>query len=187
VRPPPLQAIDGLAAIGLDELDAVAALRRRFDAKYLLSRDALPGLLERLAPTHRVLEIEGGRAFEYRTTYFDTPELGAFRDHLQGRRRRLKVRVRHYAHTDDCFLELKLRGPHGATIKRRQPCDARLRDRLDADSLAALARWVDEANRRRRRRSARPSRSCTRAYARGPHGGRAADPRRRPPDAEAGR
>jgi hypothetical protein len=72
MRPPPLQATDGLAAIGLDELDAVAALRRSFDAKYLLSRDALPELLERLAPTHRVLEIEGGRAFEYRTTYFDT-------------------------------------------------------------------------------------------------------------------
>jgi hypothetical protein len=145
MRRHPLQDADGLSDIGLDELDAVAALRRRFDAKYLLSRHALPELLERLGPTHRVLEIERLRSFEYRTTYFDTPELEAFRHHLQGRRRRLKVRVRHYVDSGRCSFELKLQGPRGSTVKHRLPCDPELRQGLRAESLTALARWVGGA------------------------------------------
>ena len=131
--------------MGLEALDAAAALRRRFDTKYLLPRVALDRLLSCLEPTHRVLEVDGLRDFEYRTTYFDTEELEAFRDHLQGRRRRLKVRVRHYVDSGDCFLELKLRGAGGCTIKRRVPHDPSLPRSLTADGLAALERWVRSA------------------------------------------
>jgi hypothetical protein len=145
VPPRQLPEADRLQPIGLDALDAAAALRRRFDTKYLLSRTALVELMDRLESTHRVLEIDGLRNFEYRTTYFDTAELEAFRDHLQGRRRRLKVRVRHYVDTDACFFELKLRGPCGRTIKHRLPYDASMRRNLNADSLAALEEWVREA------------------------------------------
>jgi VTC domain len=148
VLPRQLPEAERLEPIGLDALDAAAALRRRFDTKYLLPRTALGELTRRLEPTHRVLEIEGLRDFEYRTTYFDTEHLGAFRDHVQGRRRRLKVRVRHYVETDACYFELKLRGPRGCTIKHRLPHEARLRRSLDADSRAALERWVrDEYDR----------------------------------------
>jgi hypothetical protein len=104
----PLQAAERLEPVGLEELDAAAALRRRFDTKYLMPREAAGELLARLAATHRVLEIGGLRAFEYRTTYFDTQELATFRDHLQGRRRRLKARVRRYVESGDCFFEVKL-------------------------------------------------------------------------------
>jgi hypothetical protein len=137
-----LRAADRLTPVGLDALDAVAPLRRRFDTKYLLSRAALVELMDRLKSTHRVLEIEGLRAFEYRTTYFDTQELAAFRNHLQGRRRRLKIRVRQYVETDACFLELKLRDSRGRTLKHRLPYQAGLRHSLNADSRAALERWV---------------------------------------------
>jgi hypothetical protein len=142
VPSPQLPAADRLTPIGLDALDAVAPLRRRFDTKYLLSHAALVELMDRLKSTHRVLEIEGLRAFEYRSTYFDTHELAAFRDHLQGRRRRLKIRVRHYVETDACFLELKLRDSRGRTIKHRLPYHAELRRSLNTDSRAALERWV---------------------------------------------
>jgi hypothetical protein len=142
---PSLPGAERLDPIGLETLDAAAALRRRFDVKYLLPRDAVSDLLAHLRPTHRILELNGLRQFDYRTTYFDTEELGAFRDHLQGRRRRLKVRVRHYVDAGDCFLELKLRGARDCTIKRRAPHDRRVPRSLSADSLALLERWVRDA------------------------------------------
>jgi hypothetical protein len=145
VRPRPLPEAERLEPIGLESLDATAALRRRFDIKYLLSREAVVELLSRLEQTHRVLDIDGLRDFEYRTTYFDTPELGAFRDHIQGRRRRLKARVRHYAETGACFFELKLRGPRESTIKRRLPHAVGLHHQLTPESLATLEQWVRDA------------------------------------------
>jgi VTC domain len=142
-RQPP--GAERLEPVGLEALDAAAALRRRFDTKYLLPRDALGELLERLRPTHRMLEIEGLREFRYRTTYLDTEELATFRDHVQGRRRRLKARVRRYVDSGDCFLELKLRGPRDCTIKRRLAHDPALGASLPAEALAALDGWVRAA------------------------------------------
>lgn len=138
-----LRGAERLEPVGLETLDAAAALRRRFDTKYLLPRDAVAELLERLRPTHRVLEIDDLRAFEYRTTYFDTPELTTFRDHLQGRRRRLKTRVRRYVELGDCYFELKLRGPRNCTVKRRLAQDPALAGSLAAESVAALQDWVE--------------------------------------------
>jgi VTC domain len=149
VRRPLLPAGERLEPIGLEALDAAAALRRRFDTKYLLPRHALDALVTRLEPTHRVLEIHGLRDFEYRTTYFDTGDLAAFRDHLKGRRRRLKVRVRRYVESRGCFFEVKLRGPREATVKRRVRHDPASPRCLDAASLSALDRWVREAYGRR--------------------------------------
>jgi hypothetical protein len=57
-----LPGAERLEPVGLAALDAAAALRRRFDTKYLLPRDAVGELLERLRPTHRVLEIDGLRS-----------------------------------------------------------------------------------------------------------------------------
>ena len=88
---------DGLAPISLAELDATSALRRRVDVKYLVPAAALVLLAERLAATHRVLEVGGERRFTYRTTYFDSAGLLTAREHLQGRRRRFKCRRREYA------------------------------------------------------------------------------------------
>jgi hypothetical protein len=140
-----LPGAERLEPIGLEALDAAAALRRRFDTKYLLPRDAVGELLERLRPTHRMLEIDGLRGFRYRTTYLDTDGLSTFRDHVQGRRRRLKARLRRYVESGDCFLELKLRGPRDCTIKRRLPHDPALGASLSAESLDALERWVQAA------------------------------------------
>lgn len=140
--PRQLPGAERLQPVGLEALDAAAALRRRFDVKYLMPRDAVAELLERLRPTHRVLEIDGLRAFEYRTTYFDTPELTTFRDHIQGRRRRLKARVRRYVELGDCYFELKLRGPGNCTVKRRLAHDPALARCLTTESAAALQGWV---------------------------------------------
>jgi hypothetical protein len=111
--------LDALPPIGLAELDACAALRDRVDVKYVAGTDVLPALAELLAPTHRALEIGGRRTFAYATTYFDTPELGSYRDHLQRRRRRFKCRVRSYLDAGADVLEVKARGARGATVKSR--------------------------------------------------------------------
>ena len=143
--PRQLPGAELLQPVGLEPLDAAAALRRRFDAKYLVPRDAVAELFERLRPTHRVLEVDGLRSFEYRTTYFDTAELATFRDHVQGRRRRLKARVRLYVELGHCFFELKLREARNCTVKRRLAHDPALPRSLTAESVAALQGWVEAA------------------------------------------
>lgn len=114
------EAVRRLRPVRLAELDAVA-LPVRTDRKHLVPRTALPALLERLAPTHAVLEIAGRRWFAYDSVYFDTEDLEAARAHVQGRRRRFKCRSRAYLDTGGCWLELKEKGPRGETVKHRRP------------------------------------------------------------------
>jgi hypothetical protein len=72
----------------------------------------------------------------YHSLYFDTPSLRGYRTTAQGRRRRFKVRVRTYEDTGARFLEVKTRGPRGATVKERLEYDGAPRDRLTAMGLA---------------------------------------------------
>ena len=115
--PSPSLPVDALAPIGLEELAAVAGLQDRVDVKHVVPRATACALLEALAPTHRVLEVAGRRTFTYATTYFDTLDLRCARDHLQGRRRRFKVRTRHYVESDLRVVEVKLKGVRGRTVK----------------------------------------------------------------------
>jgi hypothetical protein len=135
---PPYRFADALPAIGLPELEAAAGLQDRVDTKYLMPVGALAELAERLRDTHAALEIDARRAFRYRTTYFDTPELRTFRDHLQQRRRRFKCRSREYVDSGLCTFEVKLKGPRGRTVKFRMAYDQALRDELSRPALAFL-------------------------------------------------
>ena len=111
-----------LDPVGLDEVLAHADLQTRLDRKYLLPLEILERLLDGLAGTHRVLEVDGRRDFGYRSTYYDTPDLRCLREHLQGRRRRFKCRKRRYVESDRSMLELKLKGARGATVKNAVAC-----------------------------------------------------------------
>jgi hypothetical protein len=122
-RPPP---------ISLDELNERAALQRRSDNTYLVPVDALGGLLDQLAGTHQILEIDGERLFEYESTYFDTASLDSFRDHARERRPRFKARTRCYVATGDCFFEVKVKREDGETVKRNIEYDPERRTRLEA-------------------------------------------------------
>lgn len=135
---PPIPGLDALAAVSLHELDAAAALRSRFDAKYLVDVDLLPGLVQLLAREHAVLEIDGRRAFTYRTAYFDTPHLTSYHEHVQGRRLRFKARVRHYVETDTRVFEVKMCMGGGRTDKQRVPHDEAPAQTLSPDALAFL-------------------------------------------------
>ena len=115
----PDELIKAFDSVSLEELDERAALLRRVDNKYAVERDRFAQLLERLRDDHQVLEIDGKRAFAYCTTYFDTPELRCFVDHLEDRRPRFKARTRLYQDTGYCVFEIKLKGEDGETDKRQ--------------------------------------------------------------------
>jgi CotH kinase protein/VTC domain len=141
----PVQLAESFPAIGLAELDAAAALRDRVDAKYVVPIERFAELAPRLCGTHSVLEIDGRRAFRYRTTYFDTAELRAYRDHLQQRRRRYKCRSREYVDSGACSFEVKLKGPRGRTIKHRMAYDSDLRDEISEPALEFVRDCLERA------------------------------------------
>jgi hypothetical protein len=116
-----LAATSRMPPISLAQVLEHAALDTRTDLKYVLPLNAFPALLARLGPGLRVLEIHGRRMFGYRSVYFDTPDLLSYRQHLQGNRRRFKVRTRTYLDSADCVLEVKIKGPRSATVKYRTP------------------------------------------------------------------
>ncbi|MFN3938110.1 MAG: polyphosphate polymerase domain-containing protein [Gemmobacter sp.] len=129
----------GFAPVALHELEAHAAMLERLDNKYVVPFAVLDRLADRLAETFHVLEIDGTRSFRYATTYFDTPDRRAYFDHLQGRRRRCKVRVRRYLDANQSFVEIKLKDRRDTTVKRRFCTDPRTYPLLDPSRFARIA------------------------------------------------
>lgn len=107
----------GFEPVGLDLVVESANLAQRVDRKYLVDTQTVRRLLGGLMETHRVLEIDRRRTTTYSTTYFDTPSLTSCRAHVQGRRRRWKVRSRMYVEDNLCRVEVKTRSGRGLTIK----------------------------------------------------------------------
>lgn len=105
--------------VSLDEINTRASLVTRVCRKYLVPTEALPGILAESGEKLGILTIGGRDSFRYSSTYFDTPGLGSFRAHRQGRRRRYKARVRTYVDTGTRLFEVKLKGVRGRTDKVR--------------------------------------------------------------------
>jgi len=129
-----LAATSRMPPAGLAEVLEHAALDTRTDLKYVLPLHAFPALLDRLDPGLRVLEIHGRRMFGYRSVYFDTPDLLSYHQHLQGNRRRFKVRTRTYVDSADCVLEVKVKGLRSATVKYRNPHPAEQSHHLNGNA-----------------------------------------------------
>jgi hypothetical protein len=127
-----------LPSVDLGTLDAAAALLTRTDRKYVVPIATFERLLDGLNGW-RALEIDGRRLFGYTSTYFDTLDLATYRAHLQGRRRRFKVRVRQYVDSGDCLLEVKRKGLRGVTVKERAAHQAWRRFELGPDGHAFVA------------------------------------------------
>lgn len=116
--PAPLP-IARFAPVELAELLAEAELLTRVDRKYLLDERAASALVGALDPRTRVLTIGDETRFGYASTYFDTPDLLSYRQSAHGRRRRFKVRTRHYLDAGAAFVEVKVRGRRDTTVKER--------------------------------------------------------------------
>ena len=122
-----------LETITLESLVELAALQTRVDRKYVLSASDAEVVLDTLDPSTRILEIDGQRASNYESVYFDTPELLSYRMAAHGRRRRFKLRTRSYVDTAESYLEMKTRGARGTTVKDRLPYTMHDRDALTHD------------------------------------------------------
>jgi hypothetical protein len=112
--------VGALPGIDLPTLDAGAALLTRVDRKYVVPVATFERLVHALDGSWTALEIDGRRLFGYSSVYFDTDDFVTYRSHLQGRRRRYKVRIRRYVDSDDCMLEVKRKGLRGVTVKERR-------------------------------------------------------------------
>ncbi|QFZ24307.1 polyphosphate polymerase domain-containing protein [Saccharothrix syringae] len=137
---PLTRALARLSPVGLAELVDRAALQTRVDRKYLVPTEALPGLLERVAPHARALDVDGRRTFRYESVYFDTPRLASYHCAAYRRRRRFKVRTRTYVDSAECWLEVKISGARGSITKHRLPYAAR-----DSGTVHPGRDFVDEA------------------------------------------
>ncbi len=105
--------------LGLEELNAKAALLERTDSKYVLNQAQLERLLQFAQPNFEVLCINGLTEFAYRSVYFDSATLATFKHHNQGRRNRIKVRRRIYMDGGGEYFEVKLKGVRNKTHKYR--------------------------------------------------------------------
>ena len=114
-----MSRLDALEPISLEELTERASLLTRVDRKYLVPLADLDAVLGDLGGETRVLEIEGQRASEYRSVYFDTVGLDSYLAAARRRRRRFKIRTRTYVDSEQCYLEVKTRGGRSLTVKER--------------------------------------------------------------------
>jgi hypothetical protein len=130
-----LGAFEGVSLKGLDER---AALLRRIDNKYAVTREQFAQLAQRLGRDHQVLDIDGRRKFAYSTTYFDTPDLRCFVDHIEDRVPRFKARSRLYEDSGHCVFEVKLKRSPDETDKRQIDYAERDRRRLTEAAMECL-------------------------------------------------
>jgi VTC domain len=142
---PLAQVAASFAPVPLAVVDQQATLATRSEQKYILDATTFDRLIGEIAPHYLILEIDGERVFPYDSVYFDTPDCIAYRQHVQGRRRRFKCRTRLYATSALCFFEVKLKGGRGETIKRRLPVALEEHGSLTTPALAFLERQLDVA------------------------------------------
>jgi len=110
--------LNKFGAISLEEVSR-ASLMRRKDKKYLFSFEQLAELLAMVSKDYRILEIEGSRAQQYHTRYFDTDGREMYHKHHRGMANRHKVRIRRYGSGSLHFLEVKQKNAKGVTTKKR--------------------------------------------------------------------
>lgn len=123
-----------LDPISLAQINEVAELQTRIDRKYVITEPQTEAMVAEMPGDVQILEIDGLRCFGYQSVYFDTPDFNLYLDTAQRRRLRYKVRSRVYLDSGLTMLEVKTKGPRGATVKTR----------LDYD-LADAGRLTDEA------------------------------------------
>ncbi|MHC1782568.1 MAG: polyphosphate polymerase domain-containing protein [Anaerolineaceae bacterium] len=104
--------------ISLKEMVNVSLLNR-VDTKFVITNGQLLKALAALQHDYWMLEVNGIRLNKYQTLYFDTPNFALFKDHINDRPERYKVRVREYTDTHLSFLEVKHHTRKDRTIKDR--------------------------------------------------------------------
>lgn len=113
-----LDVLNTYTTISLGEMKAVR-LMNRIDTKYVTTLPMLVRLLEIAQPEYMVQSIDGALNMPYYTLYYETQDAHMYMEHLRGRKRRQKIRIRKYVHSDVAFLEIKNKNNKGRTSKKR--------------------------------------------------------------------
>lgn len=137
--------LHGRRSLCLEQVLSVAGLTTRVDRKYLVPIVTLPSLLDNLPEELAALEVDGRRMFTYESVYFDTDDFALYRQHVQGRRRRYKVRSRSYCDSGDAMFEVKLKGRRGETVKERRHHEYEHRQEMTPDARAFVESVVSAA------------------------------------------
>ncbi|MDL2222500.1 polyphosphate polymerase domain-containing protein [Bacteroidales bacterium OttesenSCG-928-M11] len=115
--------IDTMKPITLQEMKCIR-LMDRIDSKFVAPVSILPELLKEMSPFFKVqINDIGNRIAPYSTQYFDTPDLGMFVMHQNGKLNRQKIRIRTYIDVSQSHLEVKNKNNKGRTKKVRVSID----------------------------------------------------------------
>ena len=114
------RSLDRLGSVSLEEISVEAPLMRRYDHKYVATDARANEFITSLDDQWCALRFGVERSPRYHTVYFDDVLRRTYRDHVQGRRPRFKVRSRTYQ-DGTSFLEVKLKTGRGQTDKSRIP------------------------------------------------------------------
>lgn len=109
--------------ISLVALKKRANLMRRTDNKYVLNRLQLSQFMQAQQVNYEALLIKGVNQFNYSSAYLDSVCFDTFLDHNKNRRRRFKLRFRHYHESNLYFFEIKIKGFRNETHKYRIATD----------------------------------------------------------------
>jgi len=113
--------------VSLEDTNEVK-LMNRIDRKYWFHLSRLNEFLISTLPYYNILEINGERLFNYRTTYFDTANNKMYLMHHNQKLNRYKVRRRRYLVSDVCYFEIKLKNNKRRIVKERIQTETNVRE-----------------------------------------------------------
>lgn len=124
------EVLDLYESVTLEQMKSVR-LMNRIDTKFIITLPVLAKLLSLAKHEYFVQRDHLTCIMPYYTLYFDTPDCDMYLEHLRGRKRRQKIRIRRYESSGLAFLEVKNKNNKGRTSKKRIEC----RQLGDSDSL----------------------------------------------------
>jgi hypothetical protein len=131
-----MQTIPFFNTVSLSEIKQ-AELCDRVELKFLLPLGKIQTYYAALAGGHLALSVAGNLQNAYHTYYYDTPDFAFYKDHHNGRPNRLKVRRRMYAHTNDCYFEIK-RKTNGVRTEKHRTAATHIAGELTDAELSML-------------------------------------------------
>ena len=130
-----IELLNRYDSISLEEMKSVR-LMNRIDTKYVTTLPVLADLIEQAKDDYFLQRIDGNCNMPYYTKYYDTEQCSMYLEHLRGRKRRQKIRIRRYESSGVSFLEVKNKNNKNRTAKKRIECNAL----GEGDSLDFIAR-----------------------------------------------
>lgn len=118
-----IKTIASFKTIQLNQMDKVN-LMNRVDSKFVFHDVWLNAILEEIRNDYSILEIDNQRVFRYDSLYLDTKDYCMYKQHHNGKPRRVKLRYRTYCDTGDIYFEIKQRQNTMRTHKFREKVSA---------------------------------------------------------------